>query len=90
MYFDIEVILYWDSWYKMLLWKSVSDPWNYQIFLKLCLHGECLLYIKFGFIETLVLYRNTLQSAQKTTTPRISVLPISTANWRTDIGSPFG
>ena len=56
MYFDIEIILYWDSWYKILLWKPVSDPWNYyQIFKTMCLHGECLLYIKFAFVETFVL-----------------------------------
>lgn len=51
----------------MLLWMPVSDPWNYyQIFLKMCLHGECLLYIKFGFVETFVLYCNKSPSAQLT------------------------
>lgn len=33
-------------------------------FLKKCLHGECLLHIKFGFVETLVLYFNKFSSAQ--------------------------
>lgn len=48
----------------------VSEPWNYgQIFLKMCLHGECLLHIKFGFVETFVLYCNKFPSAPLTQPP---------------------
>lgn len=32
----------------------------------MCLHGECLLYIKFAFVEMFVLYCNKFSSAQLT------------------------